>query len=285
MHANDPMHTREHTHPSERALANELTAPVRIAALGDLEISASGGSRRSHGARARKPRELLMGLVAAGARGIAQHLLCEALWPEAEGDAAYRALITTVYRLRRLLQCRDAVLFAGGRVALSAAHCWVDAWVFDQALPAAAVLADSVPDAALARALELYRGALCGDAEAPLVFEARERLRRKFVRAVLAGGQRLLGAGAAAAAIELYEQALEVEGGCEDLHRALILAQAGNGHTAAAASAYERCRAALRTRFGMVPSVATERAWRESCKPQAGPRQAGYAFAAYPTTP
>jgi LuxR family transcriptional regulator, maltose regulon positive regulatory protein len=279
MHANDLMR------------ASEPTVLVRIRALGDLEIIASGSSRRSHGARARKPRELLMGLVAAGVRGIAQHLLCEALWPEAEGDAAYRALITTVYRLRRLLQCRDAVSFAGGRVALSAAHCWVDAWVFDQALSAAALPADAVPEAALAseaalaRALALYRGALCGDAEAPLVFEARERLRRRFVRAVLARGQRLLGAGAAAAAIELYEQALEVEGGCEDLHRALILAQAGNGHTAAAASAYERCRAALRTRFGMVPSVATERAWRESCKPQAGPRQAGYAFAAYPTTP
>jgi two-component SAPR family response regulator len=270
---------------NDHVYANELTAPVRICALGDLEISAGGSSRRSPGARARKPRELLMGLVAAGARGIAQHLLCEALWPEAEGDAAYRALITTVYRLRRILQCRDAVSFAGGRVALSAAHCWVDAWVFDQALSAASVLADAISDDALACALALYRGALCGDAETPLVFEARERLRRRFVRAVLTRGQRLLGTGMAAAAIEVYEQALEVEGGSEELHRALILAQASNGHTVAAASAYERCRAALRIRFGMLPSAATEHAWRESCKPQAGPRQAGYAMAAYPAVP
>jgi DNA-binding SARP family transcriptional activator len=49
------------------------------------------------------------------------------LWAQSEGDAAYRSLITTVYRLRRLLHCHEAVSFSAGVVALSPAHCWIDA--------------------------------------------------------------------------------------------------------------------------------------------------------------
>lgn len=114
--------------------ANEKIASVRIHALGALAVTTGAILRYRSRVRARKVQELLMGLVSAGAHGLAGHMLCEALWPESGGDEAYRALAAAVHRLRRTLHCGDAVLFEGGRVALSGARCWVDAWAFEQAV-------------------------------------------------------------------------------------------------------------------------------------------------------
>ena len=242
----------------------------------------AGIPRDGGGLRARKPLELLMTLVAAGERGLAHGVLCDLLWPDAAGDAAYRALVTTAYRLRRLLHCQAAVSFAGGRVTLDSAHCWVDAWAFEQALPACPRRSADAVDGALAAALALYHGPLFGDAELPQVFQARDRLRRKFVRGVLAAGQRYAQDDNLEAAIGLYEQAVDADGGCEELLRALIVATASIGDMRATTSAYERCQSFLMTRFGMLPTVATERAWRESRGLHAGPRSLAYAAASLP---
>jgi LuxR family transcriptional regulator, maltose regulon positive regulatory protein len=245
---------------------SSLNQPVRILALGRFEITVDGQTLHCDGARTCKPQELLAGLVAAGPKGLAQHRLCEALWTESEGDAAYRALITTVYRLRRALHHRDAVSFAGGRVALNTELCWVDAWSFE-------LLADgSAGSTERQRSVHHYCGPLFGDLELPLIFETRDRLRRKFVRNVLQCASQLEHSGQSADAVALYEQSMDSDGSCEELHCALITALGKSGQSLAARSAYQRCRAALLRRFGTVPSAATERAWREACMPQSGPR-------------
>jgi DNA-binding SARP family transcriptional activator len=238
------------------ATPNQL---VRIFALGQLEIVVGCVRLHFNGASPRRPIELLKGLLAHGGRPSSQHALCEALWPDSEGDAAYRALITTVYRLRRLLHCAGAVTFVGGAVALDPELCWVDAWAFEQA-----IAHTSNPDQA-APALQLYRGPLMGDSESPLVFDARDRLRRKYLRAVLLLGQSLERDGDSQSAIELYEQAIEAEGDHEDLYRGLIACHARQGHVSAATAAYRRCRAMLLNHFGTAPAPATERAFRETC--------------------
>jgi LuxR family transcriptional regulator, maltose regulon positive regulatory protein len=245
---------------------NNLEQPVRILALGRFEISVDGQALHCDGARTCKPQELLAGLVAAGPKGLSQHRLCEALWSESEGDAAYRALITTVYRLRRALQHYDAVSFAGGRVALNPAKCWVDCWDFER-------LADGNADSAdRQRSVHHYAGPLFGDLELPLILETRDRLRRKFVRNVLQCASQLERAGQTANAVALYEQSIDAEASCEELHCALIAALGKSGQTLAARSAYQRCRAALLRRFGTVPSATTERVWREACVSPAGLR-------------
>lgn len=126
-------------------------------------------------------------------------------------------------------------------MALDTAHCWVDAWAFEQALPACPRRSADAVDGALAAAQALYHGPLFGDAELPQVFEARNRLLR-----------------------------------------ALIVATASCGDTRTATGAYERCQSFLMTRFGMLPTVATERAWRESRGLHAGPRSLAYAAAGLP---
>jgi len=136
----------------------------------------------------KKPLEMLRLLVAHGPRGVRQDLLAEALWPDAEGDAAHRALGTTVYRLRKLLGKAEVVLQQDGRVALDPREVFVDAWALEQLLlrvdaaaPGRAGAADGA--APRARARELYRGDLFGPAgDDPALAPERDRLRRRVQR-------------------------------------------------------------------------------------------------------
>jgi DNA-binding SARP family transcriptional activator len=262
---------------------NENTARVRIHALGGLEIRAGWILRYRRRIRTLAGRELLMGLIAAGMRGLGASMLCEALWPEASGGEAFHALIATVHRLRRSLRCHAAVCFEAGRVTLNAARCWVDAWDFEQSACRALAAGVAAPDADLYGALDRYRGPLFGEINSLLALDARDRLCRLYTRTALAAGERLLSRGDAAAAMRLYERCIGLEDGSEELYRALILVQVRSGHRLAAAQTYERCRASLQHRFGTAPSRATERARNESCHPQAGSGGEGDALAFSPT--
>ena len=84
--------------------------------------------------RLRKPQELLQALVAFGGAEVSAGALIDALWPDSEGDAAYHALESALYRLRRLLGARDVVRMEGGKVSLNRDRLWVDMWEFEDEL-------------------------------------------------------------------------------------------------------------------------------------------------------
>jgi DNA-binding SARP family transcriptional activator len=100
----------------------------------------------------RKPLELLTILVAFGPHGAGVGPVTDLLWPDADGFDGYRALITTLHRLRQLLLRRQAIHFGAGRLWLDATVCAVDLWRFEQLLAAAR------DRQAVQRALALYRG-------------------------------------------------------------------------------------------------------------------------------
>src|SRR6202165_3383021 len=76
--------------------------------------------------RLRKPQELLQALIAFGGTEVGTGVLIDALWPDSEGDAAYHALESALYRLRQLLGARDAVRMEGGKVSLNPDRMLVD---------------------------------------------------------------------------------------------------------------------------------------------------------------
>src|SRR5690606_6578161 len=129
--------------------------------------------------------------------------------------------------LRKILRYPDAVSFSAARLALNSERCWVDAWEFERRVAA--------PNEALnvETTLALYRGRFLGDDENPHAFEARDRWRRKFVRTVLAVGQRYERSNRSAA-ISLYERALDVELSCQEFYRRLISATRDESVTNAA---------------------------------------------------
>ena len=232
------------------------SAPIAINTLGRFEVLLNGAPLYFNGKTPHKPLDLLKGLLGSAGRGIARHVLCDALWPDLECWAARQALNTAVFRLRRILGCKQAIRMNGEELLLDADRCRVDAWDFEIEL-----LHSDGPEALL-RALRRYHGSFLADSEHPLAFDARERLRRKFVRGVLQLGETYARRADLNAAIDLLHFALDAEGTSEELHRALIDYLGRAGSLAAGAAAYQRCHAVLNHHFGAAPSQATDRVYR-----------------------
>jgi DNA-binding SARP family transcriptional activator len=152
--------------------------PVAIYSLGQLEILLNGVAVRIDGRGPRKPLELLSMLIVAGTRGAAVGAVADILWPEADGFDAYRSLITTVYRLRRLLGHRDAVHLGAGRIRLEPTICEVDVWRFEHAIGAAKSRDQ------LRSALAGYDGAFMEENENAWVVGMRARLQHCITQAV-----------------------------------------------------------------------------------------------------
>lgn len=79
----------------------------------------------------RKPVTLLKLLIALGGGGISATQVEDFLWPDNDGDAAYRSLISALARLRKILGREDAIGFTGGTLSLNPRICWVDCLCFD----------------------------------------------------------------------------------------------------------------------------------------------------------
>src|SRR6202161_3456804 len=134
--------------------------------------------------RLRKPQELLQALIAFGGTEVSAGVLIDALWPDSEGDAAYHALETALYRLRQLLDARDAVRMEGGKVSLNRDQLWVDMWEFEEELRR-----PHDPEAngieRIGRLRRLYKGHfLQHETEKPWVLKARHNLSDHLLRAI-----------------------------------------------------------------------------------------------------
>jgi DNA-binding SARP family transcriptional activator len=215
------------------------SSPVAILALGRFDIYLAGTRLRFEGKTPHKPLDLLKGLLVAGGRGVSRRILCDALWPDLDSWLSRQALNAAVFRLRRILDNKDVVRLDGELLRLEAEGCQVDAWEFESGISQA-----GEPDAVLA-AMQRYQGPFLGDSEHPLAFEARDRLRRKFVRGTVHLGQIYERRGDLDDAIALYHRALDIEQGIEELHQVLIGCLTRSGQAEAAAAAYRRCLAAM----------------------------------------
>ena len=151
--------------------------PLRIYTLGRFGIVKQGVRMLFTGKAQKKPLELLKALIAFGGREVPEARLADALWPDAEGDAAAQALATTLFRLRKLVGER-VIRRQEGRVTLDPRYCWVDCWAFER------LIADDSgdPSRRVARIRELHQGPFLDGDAAPWAQPMRERLDRKLAR-------------------------------------------------------------------------------------------------------
>ncbi len=97
--------------------ADASAAPVRIVTRGRFAVFARGQPLRFKGKAQHRPLNLLKVLVAQGGSDVAEPTLCEALWPDSDGDQAPSAFATTLHRVRKLIG-RDALHLQQGRLSL-----------------------------------------------------------------------------------------------------------------------------------------------------------------------
>jgi DNA-binding SARP family transcriptional activator len=210
----------------------------------------------------KKPFSLLGALVAFGPKGASVERLCDALWPDAEGDKALHAFNMALHRLRKLMGDPKALVLQAGRLSLDPRRCWVDAWALERILGQALAAWQKGPqEQAVDRtqsALALYRGPfLSEDGEGPWAIPLRERLKGMLLQTAERSGLRCEGLGEWEAAAEWYERVIEREPALETLYCRLMTCHGRLGRPAEVASVFERCRSVLRTHLGISPSPPT----------------------------
>jgi LuxR family maltose regulon positive regulatory protein len=233
----------------------------RLRVLGGMAFEhwrAEGDGGPARGRRtARRPVELLVFVVAHGGGPVAATAAIDALWPEAEGDAAKRRFDVTLHRLRKQLGSEAALRLEGGRLLLDRQQCWVDALAFARlAEPIEAGAADA-DDIELA--LALYRGHFLGeDADVPWSVPARERLRRQYLHVVERAVAWHEEQGRPDAAERCDRRAVELEPAAEAPVRRLMERLAARGANDEANEVYERCRGAVAALRGTKVSAETQ---------------------------
>ncbi|HXI49609.1 MAG TPA: BTAD domain-containing putative transcriptional regulator [Steroidobacteraceae bacterium] len=208
--------------------------------------------------RLRKPQELLQALIAFGGSEVSAGVLIDALWPDSEGDAAYHALESALYRLRQLLGARETVRMEGGKVSLNRDQLWVDMWEFEEELRR-----PHDPEAhdieRIGRLRRLYQGHfLQHEAEKPWVLRARQELRDRLLHAIRDAARTCEHARRWEDAANLYRSGIELDSLNEGLYRGLMLSHQQLGDHSEALHAYRRCRELLTRFLGIAPNAKTQ---------------------------
>lgn len=241
--------------PSDPATAPDLWPwPVRIYTLGRFAILCDDEPLRSSRKTQHKPLELIKILCAFGGHAIHQNRVTEALWPDAEGDAADQALGTTLHRLRKLLQHEQAIRLEDRQLSLDFRYIWVDALAFDSI----AHHPGKTDQVSMQCALNRYHGHFLEGESAPWALAFRERLRSHFLKMSERLGSLLEDECDWLAAIDCYRRVIEIEPVTESFYRRLMACHAQLGQRAEALLVFQRCRQALLSHLGVSPTRETQ---------------------------
>jgi DNA-binding SARP family transcriptional activator len=231
--------------------------PLKIYTLGRFEILREAHMLAFLHKAPRKQLLVLKALLAFGGRDVPARRITDAIWPDEDGDASWRALGVNLARLRTLLGSQDAITVSDERISLNPDRCWWDARAFERLCGEDSA---GLRDADL---LALYRGPfLSGDSDQPWTVPLRERLRTRFVRYLQRRAARLEAEGAWAGAAELYLRGIETEDLAEDLYQGLMRCYRELGRPAEGLAVYRRLRQTLSVVLGIAPTAQSEALYR-----------------------
>jgi DNA-binding SARP family transcriptional activator len=241
--------------------------PVKIYTLGRFKVLKDDQPLQFAGKVQRKPLALLKAMIAFGGRHVREELLIDALWPDADGDAARFALTSALHRLRKLLGHEEAIIRKDNEIGLDDRYCWIDTWAAERLVARSETASRGNGEERswqqatelIQRALALYRGSfLSNDPEATWGMTLADRLRRRLLRQLKLIGERHEEKEQLQQAADLYEEALRVDICAEDVCRRLMILYHQLGRPSEVASIYRQCREALNSQFGINLSAETE---------------------------
>ncbi len=236
------------------------TARLRVLALGAPEVYRGRRRLRPADWTYALPRHLLFYFLLHGPRTREQIGLD--FWPDATAEQLRGRLRTALYHLRRAVGGTEWVRYENGRYAFDRdGDYWFDVEAFEVDVDLAERCVESDPDRAvdaLQRAVDLYRGPLL-DGEAPGRWAdgPAERLRARYLSALLTLGTLRSAAGAHDAAIALHRQAVACDELNEKAHRALARTLAESGDRAAALRHLDELERLLERELDLEPSART----------------------------
>jgi len=244
--------------PSNAPVPEAWPFPVKLRTLGGFSVEADG-KRMARALVHRRPLELLQALVALGGRDVDETRLADALWPEAEGDAAHQNLKMNTHRLRALLP-EGTLLWSDGKLSLNDQQTWIDAWALERELDS---LDRTTPESSPAaqppidRVFGLYRGDFLPESATSWAPAMRERLRNKTLRLVTKVAD-ALSKSEPAVAVPIYERAIELDPLRESLYQGQMRCYRQLRQPAEGLRLYRRCHDVLRRELGVAPAPETE---------------------------
>jgi DNA-binding SARP family transcriptional activator len=261
MHGPHPMNQRNRSHcePGDERV-------VRIYTLGRFSVHSDCQSMALQQSRHQRPFQLLQALIAFGGRAVHEDMLCQALWPDADGDSAKNAFDVTVHRLRRLFDIKDLLIVHDHHLTLNNNLAWVDVWAFEQLVNHSERLLRHAQDPEILQQLatcgeelfSLYQGAfLERESVRPWTLSLRERLRSKLMRHIADTGQAWEAARQLPQAIRVYRKGLEIDPLAESLYQRLIVCLRDSGRIAEALTTFQQCQKAFAEQFQIPPSAKT----------------------------
>lgn len=237
--------------------------PLKIYAFGRFELYKDGKKIEFTRKTQQKPLDLLKALLAMGGKDVKEDRLTDALWPDAEGDAAHSVFATTLHRLRQIIGAEKALQLRDGRLSLDERYCWADTWALERILRQAD---DAVKNygskgstaVLMEKALSFYQGAfLPADMDKAWTVSFREHVRSKILKYISGMGCSLENAGEHKKAIELFKKGIEIDGLTEEFYQHIMVCCRTLGHRAEAIAAYELLKKNLLSRLGIGPSPKT----------------------------
>jgi len=241
---------------------------LKIYAFGRFQLIRDGKPLQFTGKAQKKPLELIKVLIAYGGIEVSIEQIIDTLWYEADGDRAHSAFSTTLNRLRTLIANREAIQLQAGRIILNQNYWWVDIWAFERTLNQADDLwakAEREEAAALyEKVLTLYKGDfLSEESEMAWMIPMRERLKGKFLSAIIKLGRYLEHKNKFEKAIACYEKGVAEDSLEEIFYQHLMMCLSNLGRNAEAIKVYHRCENILNEILAIQPSHETERIYKK----------------------
>jgi len=243
--------------------------PIRVYTLGRFEVVLDDKPLRFGRKAQQKPIDLLQVLVSLGGRKIAETKIADILWPDDDGDMQIKSLHTTVYRLRKLLGYKDAIVYEDGRLSLNNRLTWVDVWALERLLGEADNLLRSKPkpqqvDQLKNKIFALYQNAFLSQlTDKYWTVKLREKLKSKFLRVIKLFGNFYVKADNYKEAIALYQKALEVDPLLENCYRQIMLCYLALGKKSEAVNTYRSCARIMKSSLGVEPGKETTQIYNE----------------------
>jgi len=232
---------------------------IRIFTLKPFEvISATSESDRKIDLQ-QKPLALIKCIIAHGGYDVPIDSICDTLWQDSDGDAAYKSLKTTLYRLRKSLGGDHYIITHNNTLSLSD-KCWVDAL---SVLNSPRHIHHGNIKAAQSLATLYQTPFLDEDRNEPWTFLTKERVRKRHKNLLWNIAHYFLEKGQAEVAASYLEQAIELDVLEEDYHIALMTCYQQQGRPDRVKAAYKRYGEACRILGEEAPSARLEDSYRK----------------------
>ncbi len=245
------------TSPPEDMFCEKWPWPVRIHALGSLQIEVDGKPLVFEGKAQARPLAMLRELIANCGEPLRTDQIAVSLWPDSNEEKNKANIKTTLQRLRKLLG-QESILLNEGRLSFNLDRCWSDVCEFKTRLEFILENNDSVTTDQIEKVLSLYRGSLLeGSETAENNVPQRQSLEKLYIDGLQLLVKRLLDQTQDEKAISWLQKGFEIDPVAETLYQELIRIYLGLNKKSEALRVYHLCESQLENYLKVKPSEKT----------------------------